>query len=188
MSDFNRVRLTWKEAAGGLYGYPKQTQKDCEVAIRKVDKKTAALAQQMFQRDRNVSSFLKVHASRTDSMSARLLVAAIEPWERVLDPKLANEKEARGERGLYGFSRKTATLGLSGCTDLRDFTGSVAYSLHSRRAARYEQVTGFFDRHAGEGGCSYSRILLSSYPDIEVLKAAGLDKSASVPEDWLSED
>jgi hypothetical protein len=180
----SRIRSSWKEGAGGLYGYTKQTQADCESAIRRVAKQTAAVARSLYAKDPKVARFLNTHANRAGSMSAKLLVAAMGE----MGPKFASGKEARGERGLYGYPRKTAHLGLTACADLRDFTGSVAYALHSRRAARYEKITGFFDRHASEGGCNYSRYLLSSYPDMEVLKAAGLDKEASIPDDWLSWD
>ena len=94
--------------------------------------------------------------------------------------KTAMAKEA--SRGLYGFRSKTAVLGLNACSEIRGFTGTTAYGLHTRRSTRYANITGFFKAHGKEAKCKYSRMLLSAYPD-----PAG--KTASDPEtveDWIS--
>jgi hypothetical protein len=258
-----RQRLTWgKEAApGGLYGFTKKTQTDCEAAMRRIQKEAGRLAASGHKRNPRVAAFLTTHAKRTSSQSAKILLAAM----KVLGPRVAADKTAAGsgaanakyldslssgkkgkilkhvadhygvsvsaieseltdrdaenlyeytatdramtmeiyrdfkrlrlgsdkeaagpEYGLYGFKRKTATLGLSMCSEIRDLSGRVAYNLHARRVARHERITAFFQTHGKKARSPEARILLSSYPD-----AMTPVRTASAPasvDDWLAWD
>ena len=83
--------------------------------------------------------------------------------------RLASEKVAGG---LYGHPTKTARLALVACSDLRAYVGEVAYSLHSRRTAKYAKVTGFLKEHGKTSKCAYSRMILDCYPDGPASKQA----------------
>lgn len=83
---------------------------------------------------------------------------------------LAQREKVAG--GLYGHPTKTARLALVACSDLRAYVGEVAYSLHSRRTAKYAKVTGFLKEHGKTSKCAYSRMILSCYPDAPVSKQA----------------
>lgn len=185
-SEFSRHRLTWnREAAvspGGLYGVTKADQRDCEASIRKVQKQAMKIARVISRKDPKVAAFLSTHSKRAKSLPARILVSAI----REIQPKVATDVtavEKDASMGLYGFRAKTATLGLNACSEIRGFTGEVAYGLHSRREARYASITGFFKEHGRQARCDYSRMLLSSYPDPATGKTASLPETV---EEWLS--
>jgi hypothetical protein len=102
-----RSRMTWapefrarqanlsavtKEAAkaGGLYGYTKRVQADCEASTRKLSRKAASLARAAWNKDPRVASFLQTHAKRGKSRSAALLVAALKD----IGPKVASDLTA----------------------------------------------------------------------------------------------
>ncbi len=229
-----------KTAAGGLYGYTKGTQRDVEASVRKAQRRAASVAKTLYAKDERSVDFLKVHAKRANSKTARLILAAMKnigprvasemlPSERhasiwegsekeqlayVLDalrlakgkgvrmddfpikgaraaqreglaeaergrlymtPKGYSTRTAAEEKvagGLYGHPTKTARLALVACSDLRAYVGEVAYSLHSRRTAKYAKMTGFLKEHGKTAKCAYSRMILDCYPDSPVSKQA----------------
>jgi hypothetical protein len=187
MGQHRRQRLTWdtepKEAAiapGGLYGFTKADQKDCEASIRKVQRRAAKVAKLAIKRDPRLGTFLVAHAKRARSIPANILVAAIQAQALKLaseDKEAATDKDAA--RGLYGFRAKTAMVGLNACSEIRAYAGEVSYGLHTRRAARHTHLTGFFKAHVKESKCQVSRVLLSSYPD---------RAKAASDVDWLAWD
>lgn len=185
---------TAAKTPGGLYGFKKSVQADCESAIRKMSRKADQLARQAYAKDENVAPFLATHAKEAKSLPAKILVAAM----KSMGPKIASGNSDRlaelralrasdktaGKRqyGLYGFLAKTASLGLGACTQLRESAGHVASDLHGRRAAIHPDITGFLDSHSKEARCMYSKLLRASYPSAD-------RKTASVPqstEDWLT--
>lgn len=101
-------------------------------------------------------------------------------------PKTAAEdKEAARSYGLYGFSEKVASLGLSACSDVRAAAGRIAYNLHSRRANKHARITAFLDQHCKTAGCKYSRLLAASYP--EASRTARVEPPRTV-QAWLDFD
>jgi hypothetical protein len=115
-----------------------------------------------------------------------------EVGEHTISFKAASEEKIAG--GLYGHPTKTARLALVACSDLRAYVGEVAYSLHSRRTAKYAKVTGFLKEHGKTSKCAYSRMILDCYPDAPVAKQASMTpasemlKKAFVPDSvdgWL---
>jgi hypothetical protein len=98
----------------------------------------------------------------------------------------AQEKEAGRQYGLYGYLAKTANLGLSACTELRENAGQITASLHGRRADRHQHITGFLENHAKTAKCLHSQLLRASYPGADV-RCASAEKPASVNE-WLTWD
>jgi len=85
--------------------------------------------------------------------------------------------------GMYGFPSKTARLGLSACTDVKDYAGTVAADLHRRRASLYEPITGFLTQHAKEAKCLYSNLILGTYPDASIKIASTAPDGV---EGWLN--
>lgn len=76
--------------AGGLYGYTKSTQRDVFASVRKVQKSANRIAKAIYAKDKNTFNFLHLHAERSNSLSARILCAAMEN----IGPKFATEKTA----------------------------------------------------------------------------------------------
>ena len=308
--------------ASGLYGYTKGTQRDVEASVRKAQRRANSIAKVLYARDERSVVFLKAHAKRANSKSARLILAAMknigprvasdktaallpserhasifhgsekEQLEYVVDAlrlagkqglrvdglprkgalaaqqkgfadaergqlfitskgksvRLASERHAadrkwfvtkrggsaysgpawKGDKprwfdsekeaktwakklggrnpagfsveqipegftagkyprqmrgktagGLYGHPTKTARLALVACSDLRAYVGEVAFSLHSRRTAKYAKMTGFLKEHGKKSRCAYSRMILDCYPDAPVVKAASSKIPAS---------
>jgi hypothetical protein len=175
-----------REAAGGLYGYTKRTQRDVEVSVRKAKQRAVRVASALHAKDSRALPFLQAHVKRSSSRSAKLLLlamtdvsrtAALLPVERAAldeEPRLASDKVARG---LYGFTTKTARRCLNACTDFRTFVGEVSYDLHSRRTARYAKITGYLKEHSKTAKCGYSRLLLASYPEGPVARVASDDEA-----------
>ena len=169
-----------KTAAGGLYGYTKGTQRDVEASIRKAQRRAASVAKALYAKDERSVDFLKAHAKRANSKTARLILAAMKNiGPRVASEMLPSERHAarvateeKVAGGLYGYPTKTARLALVACSDLRAYVGEVAYGLHSRRTARYDRITGFLKEHGKTAKCAYSRMILDCYPDAPVSKQA----------------
>jgi len=176
------------EAATGLYGFTKSTQKACESCSKKLSAAAVRIAKNAFAKDAEVVPFLQAHLKREGSRSARVLLAAM----KELGPKVASElrggipKEAGAPvYGLYGFKDKTADLGLSACKELRATAGRLAADLHRRKADSYEKVTGFLKQHSREGKDAYAGMLLSCYPDVEMRLASSREASPSSVGGWL---
>jgi uncharacterized membrane protein len=188
--------ITTKSATtghSGLYGYTKKTQNDCESSIRKLSRTAARLAKIAWTKDPKTAEFLTLHSKRANSIPARMLIAAM----KGLGPKVAKEArlaELRAQQtpktaakndpryGLYGYSTKTARLGLNACSMLREAAGHVASDLHGRRANGHEVITGFFKNHHKTSKCGFSRMLLAGYPDASMKLAS--EAPAGVQE-WI---
>ena len=156
-----------RRPAGGLYGYTKSTQRDVLASVRKVQKSANKIAKVLYAKDTKTFNFLHTHAERSNSLSARILCAAMEN----IGPKVASTKTAAGH-GMYGYRLKTAKLALQACLDISHEAGSVAYDLHTRRTAKYEKITSFLRDHSKRGRCRYARILLRFYPDAPIVTAS----------------
>jgi len=190
---------TPKEAAGGLYGFPKGVQGDCDAAARRVAKEAARIAKAAYGKDARVSDFLSVHTKRGKSLSAKALVAALQEMgpklasgdsaERLQELREANgTKEAATDKeakyGLYGYRQKTSKLGLAACSELRHEAGRIATELHRRRHDKHARINEYLKTHCKEAGCHYSRLLLDGYPAAD-MKFAALQPPGSIDE-WLA--
>jgi len=265
---FDEDMYNHKSAAAGLYGFAKYIQADCDGACKKLAKAAEAIARTVYARDAKVADFLSTHATRTESVPAHLLVAAMRGMapriathlnelrtiqadfkltdadkkvlEAFIDRRVAASKalssdgktldglwmggkkmaewmggswiqindnggkssdviarylrahaskgmlKAAGtKQGLYGFAGRTAKLGLQACTELRHEAGRIANDLHTRRADRHEKITGFFLKHADEGGCKYSQLLHASYPDAKTRLAS---TTPTTVDGWLKKE
>jgi len=180
----------------GLYGYPKPIVSSCESLVKKLNRKAAGLMHKAIKKDKDIVSFLETHARRGQSSAARTLLAAYKNSMPQTDfddedfefSMMASDKEAGMIYGMYGFPRKTARMGLSACTTLREAAGTFSASLHRRKAEYHERITGFFGEHSKTGHCYASSLLLSCYPEsgFKFRRASG-DEPKTVAE-WLTWD
>lgn len=173
-------KLHVARSASGLYGYAKAIQATCESAARKLNKEAGSIMRHAVAKDEAVVPFLQVHASRTDSTPARVLLAAY----RESLPKVGKLVHATRKLGLYGYPARTAKLGLGSCSSLREAAGVLAADLHVKRGDQFDKITGFFGEHCKAAGCNASGLLLSSYPEKE-FRFRRASRSPMTVDDWL---
>ena len=179
------MELRQKQAArvpSGMYGYTKAVQAACEVAARKLNKQAAGLIRQAAQKDPRVLDFLSLHSKRAKSLPARILLASFKDSI----PKVAStDKEAR-HYGMYGYPVKTARLGVSMCSQMREAAGIVASDLHRRQAKVYAHITGFLGEHGKTAKDGTSKLLLSVYPDEGFSFGKRASEAPQSVDDWLA--
>jgi len=156
-ADAGRVRVA---AAKGLYGFPSSVEKTAGVANRRLAREASRIARDAMKRDAGVVDFLKTHAKREGSRSAKVLLAALKETL----PRVA----AAAEVGMYGHKARTAQIGVQACADVRLAAGRIAADLHGRKGGEHERITSFLKAHAAKGKCAYSGMILSCYPDAPV--------------------
>lgn len=100
--------------------------------------------------------------------------------------RLASDKEA-GSYGLYGYSDKVASLGLSACSEMRAAAGRIAADLHQRRQSKHANITAFLDQHCKTAECRYSRLLAASYPEASSKVASEAPRTVQAWLDWDNE-
>lgn len=86
-----------KEGAGGLYGYTKGTQRDVEASIRKAQRRAASIAKTLYAKDERSVDFLKAHAKRANSKTARLILSAM----KSIGPRVAGLHANGARNSLY---------------------------------------------------------------------------------------
>mgnify|MGYP003977255775 FL=1 len=161
-----------KAAAGGLYGYTKGTQRDVEVTIRKAQRHASKLAKTLHAQDHQAIDFLKIHAKRSYSKTARLLIALMEECPKVDLLPIEQVKQAEDiPMGMYGYPTHTARLALDACSAFRAGIGEVAYTLPSRHMAKHGRIMSFLKEHSKTTKCGYTRLLLDTYPEAPRLAA-----------------
>lgn len=194
--------ISWRRAstktagnAGGLYGFPKALQNDCDVASRRVAKAAVRIAKAAYKKDARVAEFLSTHAKRSKSVPAKALVAAFaemgpkiassdaERLQELRDKQASTNKEAKLAYGLYGYYDKTSRLGLNACAELRHEAGVVASNLHRRRAAKHARISEYLSTHCKKARCAYSRLILDGYPEAEMRLAS---ETPNTIDEWIS--
>jgi len=179
----------------GLYGFRVATQRDCETAVRKLNRIAARLAKAAWRKDAKIVDFLVAHAKKGKDQSARILVGALKDIgpkfaaedstaEKLIDTK-AKGKVAAGTHSLYGYRTKTVQVGLGICASIKEAAGHIASDLHRRRYEEYDNITGFLTNHAKTARCPASRLILVGYPASDLRIASVEPKSV---EEWLSWD
>jgi len=212
LDDRMKVTQLEKQArrGGGLYGYPKPIQSSCETAVKRINRRASALMHKAVKKDRHIVAFLEMHATRGQSTAARVLLAAYKAsmpqtdWQDEQEEesaefdfgmvmaaidKEAADKTAKPRWGMYGFPRKTASLGLGACTTIREAAGYAAADLHRRKEAYYKRVTGFLGEHSKVGKSHAAGLILSCYPaeGFKFRRRASEEAPKSVSE-WLDWD
>lgn len=172
-------------ASKGMYGFAKEVERDCLSAVTKLNKYANSLVKAAYRKDEKVASFLGTHAKRSKSRSAEILIKALQEMGPKFEDDSSKTAAAR-EKGLYGFPRKTAKLGLSLCSDLKDYAGVVSSELHQRKMGKHQKITAFFEEHEKCTGCPTTYTLLIGYPESSLkIAAESVDYWASLEEDDL---
>lgn len=151
-----------KRTAGtGLYGYNKNIERAVIGCTKRMEKQALRIAKRYFKKDERVANFLSQHAKKAGSLPAQILTASLKSDM----PKFASFSKDATKYGLYGFSEKTANLGLMACLELRHQAGIIAYDLHQRKKEEGEYIRGFIDNHCKTARCKLSKLLKISYPE-----------------------
>jgi len=87
--------------------------------------------------------------------------------------------------GLYGFSEKTAKLGLDACSALHHEAGVIAADLFARKGADPVKVAGYLTANAKKGKCAFSDLLAEVAPDVALEVTGTVKKKAT---DFLAAD
>lgn len=175
-------RAASKTAATGLYGFNKATEGACGAGVNKLQKAAKKIASTLYAKDEGSPSFLTKHAAKGGSKTASMLLKAMEsigPMAQI------NKTAGRSGTGLYGFSEKTAKLGLAACNDLHHEAGVIAGDLFARKGADPVKVAGYLASHAKKAKCPYAALLGECAPDAPsvVAKKTATDFLASDEED-----
>jgi hypothetical protein len=149
-----------KTAASGLYGFTKEAEKVCGSATNKLSKFTTKLAKDIYEKDSGTPAFLEEHTARTASKAARMLRGCMAE----IGPGQPAKTAAKGEKGRYGFSAKTARLALEACNAVEHEAGVIASDLDARMGTKYAAITGFLNKHAKRAKCGWSDLILEAYP------------------------
>ena len=149
-----------KTAATGLYGFTKEAEKVCGSATNKLSKFTTKLAKDIYEKDSGTPAFLEEHTARTASKAARMLRGCMAE----IGPGQPAKTAAKGEKGRYGFSAKTARLALEACNAVEHEAGVIASDLDARMGTKYAAITGFLNKHAKRAKCGWSDLILEAYP------------------------
>jgi hypothetical protein len=152
-----------KLAGTGLYGFNKRIENSVLGCVKRLEKSATKIAKRYYKKDEKIASFLLNHSKKAGSLPAKILASALKNQM----PKLASTKEAT-KMGLYGFSERTANLGLMACLELRHQAGIAAYDLHHRKKEEDEYIRSFIANHCKNARCNYSKLLKISYPDNEI--------------------
>ena len=97
---------------------------------------------------------------------------AIKEFVRVSLQEPLEKTAGKSGTGLYGFSEKTAKLGLDACTALHHEAGVIAGDLFARKGADPMKVAGYLAANAKKGKCAYSAMLGECSPDAPLEKTA----------------
>lgn len=173
-----------KTAATGLYGFTKATEGACGAGVNKLQKAAKKIAANLYAKDESSPSFLSKHAAKGGSKTASMLLKAMESLGPLAQ---INKTAGRSGTGLYGFSEKTAKLGLTACNDLHHEAGVIAGDLFARKGADPVKVAGYLASHAKKAKCPYAALLGECAPDAPtvIAKKTATDFLASGEEDEI---
>lgn len=166
--------------AGGKWGFTKSTETACTAGVNKLQKAAKRIANALYAKDEGSVAFLQKHAAKGGSKTASMLLKAMEdigPAAMIRAGKTAG----RSGNGMYGFSEKTAKLGLDACSALRHEAGVIAADLFARKGADPMKVAGYLAANAKKGKCSYSAMLAEVAPD-------AMEKVSKRATDFLASD
>lgn len=153
---------TDREAAAGLYGYPKRVEKTGETASKRVSRAAQRLARAAYDRDPRVLAFLRARA-RKGCRAAGLL--AHELKEAGALSSKSTPRRAGESGGLYGWGERASDLGLRACADLEREAGAIASDLLDKKDAR--KLAAFLREHASRAECPRAALLAYAMPDDE---------------------
>lgn len=181
------------KAPGGLYGFPKKVQADCEAAARKLQRVAIKIASEAVKRDGKVAAFWADRAKKAKSGTAKMLLAALEANKKFaaergeqIEVGTAPDKEAAvSGYGYYGYRAKTANRAFSACLALKEAAGEIGASLHARRAGQHGRIVGFLGEHAKKSKCAASKMILHGYPEAASKTASSPVEDPNSVAQWL---
>ena len=173
--------------AGGKYGFTKGTESACGVGVNKLQKSASRIAKALYAKDESSPAFLAKHATKGGSKTATMLLKAMESIGPMAALVKHGKTAGKSGTGLYGFSEKSAKLGLDACTALHHEAGMIAGDLFARKGADPMKVAGYLAVNAKKGKCAYSAMLSEVSPDVavEVIAKKASDFLASVDDDEI---
>jgi len=170
--------------AGGKWGFTKGTETACTAGVSKLQKAAKRIANALYAKDEGSVAFLQKHAARAGSKTASMLLKAMEDIGPAAMLR-AGKTAGKSGNGLYGFSEKTAKLGLDACSALHHEAGVIAADLFARKGADPVKVAGYLTANAKKGKCAFSAMLAEVAPDVAVEVTGTVKKKAT---DFLASD
>jgi predicted double-glycine peptidase len=170
--------------AGGKWGFTKGTESACTAGVNKLQKAAKRIANALYAKDEGSVGFLQKHAAKAGSKTASMLLKAMEDIGPAAMLR-AGKTAGKSGNGLYGFSEKTAKLGLDACSALHHEAGMIAADLFARKGADPVKVAGYLTANAKKGKCAFSDLLAEVAPDVNAMvidKLAASKKKASLVE------
>lgn len=173
---FNRTAAV---TAGGKYGFTKGTESACTAGVNKLQKSASRIAKALYAKDEGSPAFLAKHAARAGSKTASMLLKAMESIGPMAALAKNGKTAGKSGNGLYGFSEKTAKLGLDACTALHHEAGMIAGDLFARKGADPMKVAGYLAANAKKGKCAFSDLLAEVAPDVALEVTGTVKKKAA---------
>jgi len=177
--------------ASGKYGFTKGTESACTAGVNKLQKAAKRIANALYAKDEGSVGFLQKHAAKGGSKTASMLLKAMEDIGPAAMLR-AGKTAGKSGNGLYGFSEKTAKLGLQACSDLHHEAGVIAADLFARKGADPVKVAGYLTANAKKGKCAFSDLLAEVAPDVNAMVidklAASKKKPAKPDTDFVVEE
>lgn len=179
---FNRTAAV---TAGGKWGFTKGTESACTAGVNKLSKAASRIANALYAKDEGSVGFLQKHSAKAGSKTASMLLKAMEDIGPMAALAKNGKTAGKSGNGLYGFSEKTAKLGLDACSALHHEAGVIAADLFARKGADPVKVAGYLTANAKKGKCAFSDLLAEVAPDVAVEVSGSVKKKAT---DFLAAD
>jgi predicted double-glycine peptidase len=175
-----RGKTAAAKGAGGKWGFTKGTESACTAGVGKLQKAASRIAKALYAKDEGSPAFLQKHAAKAGSKTASMLLKAMENIGPMAALAKKGKTAGKSGNGLYGFSEKTAKLGLDACSALHHEAGVIAADLFARKGADPVKVAGYLATEAKKGKCAYSGLLSEVAPDVaEMMKTSAAAKKAA---------
>ncbi len=171
--------------AGGKWGFTKSTESACTAGVGKLQKAASRIAKALYAKDEGSVAFLQKHSAKAGSKTASMLLKAMEDIGPAAALLKKGKTAGKSGNGLYGFSEKTAKLGLDACSALHHEAGVIAADLFARKGADPVKVAGYLAANAKKGKCAFSAMLAEVAPDVAVEVTGTVKKKAT---DFLASD
>ena len=165
--------------AGGKWGFTKGTESACTAGVNKLSKSASRIAKALYAKDEGSVGFLQKHSAKAGSKTASMLLKAMEDIGPMAALAKNGKTAGKSGNGLYGFSEKTAKLGLDACSALHHEAGVIAADLFARKGADPVKVAGYLTANAKKGKCAFSDLLAEVAPDVALEVTGTVKKKAT---------
>ena len=145
-------RFLKREAASGLFGYTKATQKKAEAAIRKVQKKAEILSSSLEGKHPEAGTYLLLRCDRSKCTASKALAKTC----------VFNKPAKRLLKGPLGYKPTCVKACHRAVSDLTMAAGEVGYNLHQRGT----DLIPFLKEYSKRKRCPYAKLIVETYPHI----------------------